>query len=398
MGAYFHSYQQTASSILTIYGYDLPFVVFLKRYFKQHKKYGSRDRKIIADLCFGYFRIGQSALTYSVHDQLIIAYYLTHQFDTGYLEFFKQVLVDSLGQPLHVKISQLKTFYPEFVPQQIFGFDQALSEGVDEESFSMHHLQRPSLFIRIRPGRSAKVLSVLSNNQIKHTVLSTDTVRIEHDVDLESLLAIDSDCVVQDHASQRTFDILKGINFPMHISIWDACAGSGGKSIMAHDLFPESTLYTSDIREEILQELMYRFSKASIKPKQVFCTDLQHPLSSQVAISNLPESGVDLIIADVPCSGSGTWGRSPEWLRSFDAPTIELFHQRQTSIVSRLPGQLKEGGFLLYITCSVFKKENEDVIEFIQQNTRLELVNQQLISGAESRSDYLFAALFILKA
>jgi 16S rRNA (cytosine967-C5)-methyltransferase len=315
MGAYFHSYQHNASSILEQYGYDLPFAIFLKKYFKQHKKFGSRDRKIIADLCFGYLRIGQSALTYSIHDQLIIGYYLTHQFDMGYLELFNPALIDSLGSPPTQKIEKIKSIYPEFVSQNIFGFDQLLSGSIDKEVFSLHHIRRPSFFIRIRPGKSEKILSVLTDHQVEYTILSIDSLRIEHNFNIESVLSIDSDCVVQDHASQRTFELLKEVQFPKHISIWDTCAGSGGKSIMAHDLFPDSALYVSDIREEILQELMHRFNRAGIRPKQVFCTDLQHSLSSQVAISNLPKTGIDLIIADVPCTGSGTWGRSPEWLR-----------------------------------------------------------------------------------
>ena len=57
MSAYFHSYQSTASSILNSFSFKESFPVYLKKFFKQHKKYGSRDRKIIADLCFGFFRM-----------------------------------------------------------------------------------------------------------------------------------------------------------------------------------------------------------------------------------------------------------------------------------------------------------------------------------------------------
>lgn len=398
MGAYFHSYQQTASSILALYSGELPFAIFLKKHFKQHKKYGSRDRKIIADLCFGYLRIGQSALAYSIHDQLIIGYYLTHQHDMGYLELFKPELLDSLELSLQSKISLITKVYPEFALQNIFAFQSSLSDEVDREIFSLHHIKRPSFFIRNRPGKTMKVVSALNKTQVKYSLLSSDSVRIEKDIDIETVLSVNTDCVVQDHSSQRSFDLLNHIQFPKQISIWDACAGSGGKSIMAHDLFPDSSLYVSDIRQEILQELVHRFNMAGIKPQKVFCTDLQHSLSSQVAISNLPEMGVDLIVADVPCTGSGTWGRSPEWLRSFEESVVENYHQRQTSIVSRLPHHLKKGGYLLYITCSVFRRENEDVVEFILQNTKLQLIKQEAILGDLSESDYLFAALFILKA
>ncbi|MFM2232201.1 MAG: hypothetical protein RJB31_902, partial [Bacteroidota bacterium] len=63
------------------------FPVYLKKFFKQHKKYGSRDRKIIADLCFGFFRIGNSASAHSLIDQMVMGYFLTHDVDGGYLAF-----------------------------------------------------------------------------------------------------------------------------------------------------------------------------------------------------------------------------------------------------------------------------------------------------------------------
>jgi 16S rRNA C967 or C1407 C5-methylase (RsmB/RsmF family) len=53
---------------------------------------------------------------------------------------------------------------------------------------------------------------------------------------------------------------------------------------------------------------------------------------------------------------------------------------------------------MLYITCSVFYQENESLVDFIQQTTKLKLVKQELISGITSESDTLFTALFILQA
>jgi 16S rRNA (cytosine967-C5)-methyltransferase len=48
----------------------------------------------------------------------------------------------------------------------------------------------------------------------------------------------------------------------------------------------------------------------------------------------------------------------------------------------------------LYITCSVFKKENEEVVEFIQGNSELELIKMELLKGYDKKADTMFAALF----
>jgi 16S rRNA (cytosine967-C5)-methyltransferase len=123
---------------------------------------------------------------------------------------------------------------------------------------------------------------------------------------------------------------------------------------------------------------------------------LSNSLSVQVAKQFLPPDGVDLIIADVPCTGSGTWGRSPEWLRSFDPATIEIYHQRQVKIVENLLPFINQRGYLLYITCSVFTKENEAVLEALSEKHPVNILKQQYFIGYPQRGDQLFAALITL--
>ena len=119
-------------------------------------------------------------------------------------------------------------------------------------------------------------------------------------------------------------------------------------------------------------------------------------MSSAVVRSNLPAAGVDLIIADVPCTGSGTWVRSPEWLHEMDAETIDLYQRRQIAIVEKLPQHLKKGGYLLYVTCSVYEQENTGVVDFLAQNSPLKLVGKNMLAGDLQGGDFLFSALFTL--
>jgi 16S rRNA (cytosine967-C5)-methyltransferase len=118
----------------------------------------------------------------------------------------------------------------------------------------------------------------------------------------------------------------------------------------------------------------------------------------EVIKKNIPKNGVQLILADVPCSGSGTWGRSPEWLRFFNEKDLLVFQNKQINIVKSLIPSLKPGGHFIYITCSVFQAENEKVVESILGSSKLELVEKKLFSGFEEVADQLFAALFTLKA
>ncbi len=393
MSAYYHSYQSTASSILGSFSFKESFPVYLKKFFKQHKKYGSRDRKIIADLCFGFFRVGNAASTFSLSEQMVMGYFLTHDHDGGYLAFANPALVDAIGETIDVKINIIKAQFSGFQLAELFPCHGSISADIDQHDFALHHLRKPSFFLRVRPLKRDKVLAALKSASIPAKLVGDIAIRIDANVDVEKLIDLDVDAVVQDISSQKTINLL--VDLPAQpTTIWDACAGSGGKSIMLADRYRKVGLYVSDIREEILEELERRFKLAGIAAQKLFCTDLQHPMSTQVAKSNLPEGGVDLIVADVPCSGSGTWGRTPELLRSFDETMISEYQFMQKSIVSRLPAQMKPGGHLLYITCSVFKEENDEVVDYIQESLGLTLVRKEMISGINEGGDHLFAALF----
>ena len=101
-----------------------------------------------------------------------------------------------------------------------------------------------------------------------------------------------------------------------------------------------------------------------------------------------------MIIADVPCSGSGTWARTPEQLYFFKEDKIEYYNKLQKNILSGVIPFMKPGGSLLYITCSVFSKENEEVVNYIVENHKLKLVKMELITGYKEKADTLFVALF----
>ena len=108
-----------------------------------------------------------------------------------------------------------------------------------------------------------------------------------------------------------------------------------------------------------------------------------------------PES-FDLIICDAPCSGSGTWGRTPEQLSRFQKEKIEDYATLQKAIAVNASKCLKEEGLFFYITCSVFRRENEDVVEHIRQEAKLRLIEQRYVKGYEEKADTLFTALFRL--
>ena len=131
-----------------------------------------------------------------------------------------------------------------------------------------------------------------------------------------------------------------------------------------------------------------RFEKAGIKNYKSFVIDLTS--------SNLKPrtSNFKLIIADVPCTGSGTWSRTPEQLYFFDERKIETYAALQKKIVSNAIPQLQPGGIFVYITCSVFKKENEENVDFLKENFHLKLKQMEVLKGYDKKADSMFIAVF----
>ncbi|MEY2587335.1 MAG: hypothetical protein RLY11_1184 [Bacteroidota bacterium] len=395
MAGYFHQYLRSAVLLLQEYEGREPFSVFLKSYFKKNKKFGSRDRKIIGDLCFGYLRIGQAAASSSIEDQIKIGFYLTHQEDNGFLEAVHPGFLNTISQPISYKIEYLNQQPISFDLDGIFPFSTFLSSEIDASAFGVSHLQKSLYFIKIRPGKKQVVLETLKQHRISFKAFENDVLGFDQNIDLSAVLKMDEDIVVQDISSQKTMDIVKGLPLKGE-SVWDACAGGGGKSILVADQFPFKTHVASDIRPSILEELSKRMKRARLDLQATFCVDLSNSLAVQVAKSYLPKEGVELIIADVPCSGSGTWGRAPEWLRLFDPVEIDAYQRKQVSIVENLLPLVKKNGYLLYITCSVFEKENEVVLKAIKEKHAINILESKYIVGFPQGGDQLFSALITL--
>ncbi|MEJ7677274.1 MAG: hypothetical protein WKG06_05250 [Segetibacter sp.] len=141
----------------------------------------------------------------------------------------------------------------------------------------------------------------------------------------------------------------------------------------------------------MIQNLHKRFKEAGIKNYQSFIADLSNIKNLKAALHN---KTFDFIICDAPCSGSGTWSRTPEQLMFFEKEEITRYSNLQKSICTNSISFLKKGGYFLYITCSVFKRENEEIAEFITQRFPLTLIKTELLKGYEIKADTMFAALF----
>ena len=382
----FYAYLRNASSLVSEYDGSTPLGIFLKKYFAGQKKYGSNDRKVISSLCYQYYRIRHLFSNLEIEDRLLLSEFICRNIPSKLLETLKPDWVPFMSLSIGGKLEKLGF---QWSPQLHTPWHTLLQKEISPDDYASSMFHQPNLHVRVRPAKKEKVLGILAANHLPGEWLNENTLAFPNATKLDDVFSINKDVVVQDAGSQRCGDIIKKVLPHIRGKVWDACAASGGKSIQLIDLFGRiDDLLVSDIRETILHNLSERFRQAGIHTYQSFVADLTKPLQGKHA--NLK---VDVALVDVPCTGSGTWSRTPEHHYFFNPENLATFSTRQLQICHTVIPHIKKGGHLIYITCSVFDKENKMVVEKVLQQQQLSLIHAEVIDGTQHLHDSMYVAI-----
>jgi 16S rRNA (cytosine967-C5)-methyltransferase len=317
-------------------------------------------------------------------ERLFIAEFLCNTQTNSFLQNFKPDWAACVGFSIDDKLALVKTAYPAFNLADVFPWGAQLSGGIDQEAFFKSFFCQPDLFIRVRNGYDHLVKGELSKAGVTFKDEGNGCLSLPNGTRLETIFPVQHWFEVQDLSSQQTGDFFRPQRWD---SWWDACAASGGKSLLLHEDEPNIKLVVSDIRESVLTNLDERFHLAGLTKYQKKALDLTTNVDQ-----TLHDYAFDGIILDAPCSGSGTWGRTPEMIAQFNPQKIEFFQKLQKSIAQNVVKYLKPGKPLIYITCSAFKGENEEVVNFLVKELGLKLEESKVLKGYEHKADTMFVA------
>lgn len=221
--------------------------------------------------------------------------------------------------------------------------------------------QHPPMTLRVNRRRTTaeEYLQLLADRQIQAHIVEPGAVMLERAQAVDKLPGFTDGLVsVQDAGAQYAAELLE-----VHdgMRVLDACAAPGGKS--AHLLeIADIQLIALDNDGQRLQRVAENLRRLKLQAELV------------VGDAANPEAWWDgrrfqRILADVPCSASGVARRHPDikWLRR--PSDIEKFSQQQQKILQALWPLLEVDGKLLYATCSIFPRENQQsVSEFLSKN------------------------------
>lgn len=167
-------------------------------------------------------------------------------------------------------------------------------------------------------------------------------------------------CVIQDEASQLVVALVgHGAN------VLDCCAAPGGKTVAISDLNPNANITAIDLhphRARLMRKLLDSHRIAD--DRQAHDRRAGNIRIVAADARSLPFAAkFDRVLADVPCSGTGTLARNPEIKWRITPNDLGDLQARQISILRAAMAQVAAGGRVIYSTCSLEREENEEVIE-----------------------------------
>jgi 16S rRNA (cytosine967-C5)-methyltransferase len=168
-------------------------------------------------------------------------------------------------------------------------------------------------------------------------------------------------------------------------TVIDACAARGGKSFScALQMNNKGRIISCDIHKLSLIQ----------KTAELLGIEIIETVQMDSAVFNPEfEKIADLVICDVPCSGLGVIAKKPE-IRYKTEEEISQLPELQYAILSNCARYVKDGGRLIYSTCTLNKAENEEVIrKFLKANAGFKMIEERTLFPIDDNTDGFFIAL-----
>jgi 16S rRNA C967 or C1407 C5-methylase (RsmB/RsmF family)/NOL1/NOP2/fmu family ribosome biogenesis protein len=176
---------------------------------------------------------------------------------------------------------------------------------------------------------------------------------------------------VQEPSSMFLEKAIEQLTLKEDVKVLDLCAAPGGKSTHLASLLSEKSLLVSNdvirARSQILSENLKKWGTPNIIVTNNDPHDFQR----------LPQF-FDLLVIDAPCSGEGLFRRDANAVNEWSSDNAQLCAQRQQRILADVWPALKEGGYLIYSTCTFNPSENEENIRWLNEFAEIEPVALKL--------------------
>ncbi|MBO7454147.1 MAG: RsmB/NOP family class I SAM-dependent RNA methyltransferase [Alphaproteobacteria bacterium] len=392
-----------------------PFDIVMSKYFKNNRWIGANDRRAIAEFSYEIFRNFEKLkfITRKITSNLCRFFILAHmKFDRGFSEkqieeifsgrkyapeklseFERKFLRRDLGDlPIYAQLN-----YPEWLdPYLRRVFDE---DHLADEMKALNGKACVDLRVNRLLATKEQARGELKEFEIEDTRYAENGLRILNGRISRSHPAIRDGIVeIQDEGSQLIAELC-GVR--PGDTVVDYCAGAGGKTLaLAAYMENKGRIFAMDKYPERLENAKKRFRRANVN--NVFCQEINSKWLKR------HRESADVVLVDVPCSGTGTWRRNPDMRAKFCENDLLELLEVQAEILRVSQNLVKPGGHLVYSTCSVLKEEDEDQIEkFLKEFGSFELQKVELknykgdflrLTPLRNDTDGFFAAIMRKKS
>jgi 16S rRNA (cytosine967-C5)-methyltransferase len=354
----------------TLHGY--PADSGLSRFFLAHRECGSRDRRLLSEAVFAWFRWRGALTPHHAPGAAgsLLALALDGQMELCtdlFAHLHPHLPVERVPQAddLEKRLLEFSTWtgcppippaalLPAWVPDALCSPPESADLDFYDRLLTAFQSRLPT-WIRFRPIQPNPAITqflAACPGAISHPY-RTDALRLPPRFNLRGQPEWERSLIVQDLASQAVAAVCQP---QPGESWWDACSGAGGKALHLADLMHNSgTILATDIRASALDENRRRSQKAGAQSLRHQAWDgKQDPAPNQL---------FDGVLLDVPCSGLGTWARNPDARWRLDPTRITELTELQFRLLEIAAPKIRPGGTLVYATCTLTEAENEKQID-----------------------------------
>ncbi len=329
----------------------------INSYISQHKHFNAADKREVLDFVWRMVRaMGRLKYAYPEMDWMARA-----------SQFAKNGVPELSDAPRHIRF-EVPEWFLAHVPE------------AEKELPAL--LENPPIVLRAIGERDAVQAALAEEGvQTEPTKLSPFGLILPEYKNLTNLKAWKDGLIeVQDEGAQL---LSLDIGVQAGDSVFDFCAGAGGKSLVfAQMMQNKGLIWAYDITAKKLFELVKRANRAH--------TDI---IKIQPVLPP-PKPAFDCVVVDAPCSGTGTWRRSPNMRWHLTEKQLGHIVKSQAEILNRAEGYVRAGGRLAYATCSITTDENEAQVErFLASHPDYKVILQKRYSPFRTGTDGFFLCL-----
>ena len=343
-------YQAVFEILSEVFKDERPADHIINDYVRKRKYIGSKDRRFIIDAVWNIIRRRlRLAFETQSHDarQILLTYLQDEDFDL--VADGSEYGLAALNKEEKARLKNLTDdkVYPNYVEDEC---PKWLYEKINNPALVQSLNQTAPADLRVNMADRQMIKNRLQGEGLFFSITpySPFGLRSEERINLNNCMSYQEGLIeVQDEASQLAAFLC---SVTPDEKVVDYCAGAGGKSLaIAAYNRNEGVIYAHDAdwnRMDAIKERAVRLGIRNIR-----------------LLKNVEDTDYDCFILDAPCSGSGTWRRSPDAKFRLTPEKLQDLNNVQAEILETSYCHTKKGGRIVYMTCSVLKDENENMVE-----------------------------------